>query len=175
MKVRLTKVLALSLMLFAATGTQAQSTTDVDGITSATQQTASRQPRSHGPRMTVDSLNTYMTANLNLTSTQLEKVKALNAEYSDIIEGPKPPRGHHGGGQGNGRPAGPAPERNANEGASSADTTSRRNPFAMMATRQQSYDTALRAILDDSQYAAYEKVKPAFASQRRRRMPMRKE
>lgn len=72
MKVRLTKVLALSLMLFAATGTQAQSTTDVDGITSATQQTASRQPRSHGPRMTVDSLNTYMTANLNLTSTQLE-------------------------------------------------------------------------------------------------------
>lgn len=88
MKVRLTKVLALSLMLFAATGTQAQSTTDVDGITSATQQTASRQPRSHRPRMTVDSLNTYMTANLNLTSTQLEKVKALNAEYSDIIEDP---------------------------------------------------------------------------------------
>ena len=30
----------------------------------------------------------------------LEKVKALNAEYSDIIEGPKPPRGHRGGGRG---------------------------------------------------------------------------
>lgn len=175
MKVRLTKVLALSLILFAATGTQAQSTTDVDGITSATQQTASRQLRSHGPRMTVDSLNTYMTANLNLTPSQLEKVKALNAEYSDIIEGPKPPRGHRGGGQDNGRPAGPPPERNANNGALPTDTTVRRNPFAMMATRQQSYDTALRAILDDSQYAAYEKVKPAFASQRRRRMPMRKE
>lgn len=175
MKVRLTKVLALSLMLLAATGTQAQSGTDVDGITSATQQTAGRQPRSHGPRLTVDSLNTYMTANLNLTSSQLEKVKALNAEYSDIIEGPKPPRGHRGGGRGNGRPAGPPPDRNANDGALPTDTAVRRNSSAMMATRQQNYDTALRAILDDSQYAAYEKVKPAFASQRRRRMPMRKE
>lgn len=85
MKVRLTKVLALLLMIFAATGAQAQSGTDVDGITSATQQTAGRQPRSHGPRLTVDSLNTYMTANLNLTSSQLEKVTTLNAEYSDII------------------------------------------------------------------------------------------
>ena len=50
--VRLTKVLALSLMILAATGAQAQSGTDVDGITSATQQTAGRQPRSHGPRLT---------------------------------------------------------------------------------------------------------------------------
>lgn len=157
MKVRLTKVLALSLMLFAATGTQAQSTTDVDGITSATQQTASRQPRSHGPRMTVDSLNTYMTANLNLTSTQLEKVKALNAEYSDIIRRTQTTAWtswRRSGQWASGRSSSRAQRQRR---ASSADTTSRRNPFAMMATRQQSYDTALRAILDDSQYAAYEK------------------
>ena len=60
-----------------------------------TQQMSQRPPfRGQGPRgkrgharLTVDSLNTYMTATLGLTDKQLAKVKKLNSSYADIIEG----------------------------------------------------------------------------------------
>lgn len=178
MKKNILKSIAVATLLMAPMAVAAQT----DGVTGASQQTSQRAPRHrHEARLTVDSLNTYMTANLSLSDEQIEKVKALNAQYSDIIEGPKPPkRGHGHGHEGNhggrpagpppqndsiGRPAGPPPECPAGACCNGQDSVSRPNPFEKMAERQQTYDSELHKILSDKQYAAYEKIKPQFASQ----------
>lgn len=171
MKKKILMTLALAVAMLAPMSVSAQSYGDVDGVTSATQQTSvQRHPRHrHFNRLTVDSLNTYMKANLSLTSEQETKVKALNEQYRDIIEGPRPPRDGqrpHFDGNKSGRPVGPPPQ-------NAGDSTSRAERFAQFRahinSRQESYDKELKAILNDSQYADYEKIKPQFASQRRPR------
>ena len=167
MKMKKMILSGLSFIAMALTpmSVSAQSYSDVDGVTSATQQAgAQHQHRRHGNRLTVDSLNTYMKKNLALTSAQETKVKALNEQYKDIIEGPRPPRG------------GGRPRHTGNDGSqdkaftrNASDTAQRHNPFAMMAERQQAYETELHKILSDSQYSAYKSIKPQFASQRRPR------
>lgn len=160
MKKKIIMTLAAAMIL-APISVSAQSYGDVDGVTSATQQTnVQRPPRHHGNRFTVDSLNTYMKANLALSSEQETKIEALNEQYRDIIEGPRPPKD----GQ---RP----PRNNENDSFARPSTqgTSRKKFFAQMSSRQQEYDKELKAILNDTQYADYEKIKPKFASQRRPR------
>lgn len=169
MKKKTLKALIISAMLFMPMTVLAQN--DVDGVTSATQSSAQRENRQRPRRaqFTVDSLNAYMKANLSLTETQQQQVETLNKKYSVIIEGPqarggkglRPPRG----GNGNGRPSGPPPS--GMRPGQGADSTSRPNPFAEMKTKQTEYETELHKILNDSQYAAYEKIKPKFASQRK--------
>ncbi len=51
-------------------------------------------------------------------------------------------------------------------GGSMPSSGSNSDPFKEMERKQDKYDKQLRKILNDSQYAAYEKVKPKFASQR---------
>lgn len=170
MKKKIMMTLALAAMMLAPMSVSAQSYGDVDGVTSATQQTNVQRPhRRHGQRLTVDSLNTYMKVNLALSSEQEVKVKALNEKYKDIIEGPKPPKGGQrpsGNGE-NGCPAGPPPQGKSNFSCCQGnDSTQHKNPFERMASRQQAYDNELKAILNDSQYADYEKIKTKFASQR---------
>lgn len=166
MKQKILFSLAMAAMLIVPSSVSAQSYGDVDGVTSATQQTEVQRPRRvhHYNRLTVDSLNTLMKANLGLTSEQETKVKALNEKYKDIIEGPRPPKN------------GPCPA--AKEGSScqacppqhnAPDTAKIHEFMAKIRARRQSYDTELKAILSDSQYADYEKIKSQFASQRRPR------
>lgn len=145
--------------------------------------------RSH---FTVDSLNTYMDSHLNLTEKQAKKVKKLNSKYSEVIEGMQPGKGSNGGqrppqgggpgGSVNGRPSGPPPSGGMGGmqgghggmggpggpgmGTPPSRSSSNSDPFKEMESKQEKYDKQLKKILNDSQYAEYEKVKPKFASQR---------
>ena len=136
-----------------------------------TQQMSQRPPfRGQGPRgkrgharLTVDSLNTYMTATLGLTDKQLAKVKKLNSSYADIIEGQTS----------NGKSKGNAPQGRSGMGgpgggfrSSQSSSSSSEDLFSKMEKRETKYEKKLRKILSDSQYAGYEKIKPSFASQR---------
>ena len=163
MKKIILSFLTIIAMALAPLSVSAQSHDDVDGVTSATQQSGG-QHHNHGNRLTVDSLNTYMTEKLSLTSSQASKVKALNEQYRDIIEGPQRRRGE-------GRPQRTGSEASQDKSFSRnvCDTARRHNPFAMMAERQQAYESELHKILSDSQYSGYESIKPLFASQRRPR------
>jgi hypothetical protein len=142
---------------------------------------------------TVDSLNNYMDCHLNLTEEQAKKVKKLNSKYAEVIEGmrprnddkegQRPAQGGSLGGIRGGRPSGPPPSMGDMQGGhggmggpsngmdgpgggSMPSSGSNSDPFKEMERKQDKYDKQLRKILNDSQYAAYEKVKPKFASQR---------
>lgn len=159
------KGLMICAMMLAPMAMSAQTDDTSDFNDDATQQNMQRPPRrEHMSHFTVDSLNTYFKENVGLTDEQLKSVEALNSKYSDVIEGPKRPDGPRPGGDNdqNGRPAGPPPSDQNGQ-----DTASRQNPFKMMEERQTAYETELKAILNDDQYAQYEKVKTKFASQRR--------
>jgi len=156
MKKNCFKAMALVAMLLSPLAIAAQVP---DGITGATQQVEqSPTPRHHhhGPRLSVDSLNTIMKAKLSLTTEQEEKVKALNTKYSDIIEGPaRPPKDGF-----------QAPEGNATC-CSGKDTANCKGHRGQFEARKQEYDNELRAILSDNQYSEYEKLKSQFAGRRR--------
>ncbi len=106
-----------------------------------------------------------MAQQLELTDAQKSQVLALNTEYKDVI-------GRPFGGPGMGRPNGPRPEGGEKpDGVSGATnngnppaqgnrpelTEEQKAKFEEMRTKREEYNTKLKAILTDDQYAKYEK------------------
>lgn len=187
------KVLLLGMLLAASSLTMAQNNEQ------KTPQASDGQPMGRPPireHFTVDSLNNYMDSHLNLTEKQAKKVKKLNSQYAEVIEGihpdkdgksgQRPSQGGGPNGMGGGRPSGPPPSggmqggpggmgghgggpgggHSMGPGMGMPSSESSSDPFKEMESKQSKYDKKLKKILNDSQYAAYEKVKPRFASQR---------
>lgn len=190
------KVLLLGMLLAASSLTMAQNNEQ------ETPQASDRQPMGRPPireHFTVDSLNNYMNSHLNLTEKQAKKVKKLNSQYAEVIEGihpdkdgksgQRPSQGGEPNGMGGGRPFGPPPSggmggmqgapggmgghgggpgdgHSMGPGMGMSSSGSDTDPVKEMESKQSKYDKKLKKILNDSQYAAYEKVKPKFASQR---------
>jgi Spy/CpxP family protein refolding chaperone len=105
-----------------------------------------------------------MAQQLELTDAQKSQVLALNTEYKDVI-------GRPFGGPGMGRPNGPRPEGGEKpDGVSGATnngnppaqgnrhelTEEQKAKFEEMRTKREEYNTKLKAILTDNQYAKYE-------------------
>jgi Spy/CpxP family protein refolding chaperone len=99
-----------------------------------------------------------MAQHLELTDAQKSQVLALNTEYQDIIGRPI-------GGPGMGRPNGPRPDgfsgatNNSNPPAHGNPpelTEEQKAKFEEMRTKREEYNTKLKAILTDEQYAKYE-------------------
>lgn len=105
-----------------------------------------------------------MAQQLELTDAQKSQVLALNTEYQDVI-------GRPFGGPGMGRPNGPRPEGGEEpDGVSGATnngnppaqgnppelTEEQKAKFEEMRTKREEYNTKLKAILTDDQYAKYE-------------------
>ncbi len=105
----------------------------------------------------------------------------------DGKSGQRPAQGGGPGGMGGGRPSGPPPSGgmggmqggpggmgghggglggDPGMGIPSSGSNNATDPFKEMESKQSKYDKQLRKILNDSQYAEYEKVKQKFASQR---------
>lgn len=111
-----------------------------------------------------------MAQQLELTDAQKSQVLALNTEYQDVIG--RPFGGPGMGGPGMGRPNGPRPEGGEKpDGVSGATnngnppaqgnrpelTEEQKAKFEEMRTKREEYNTKLKAILTDDQYAKYEK------------------
>ncbi len=111
-----------------------------------------------------------MAQQLELTDAQKSQVLALNTEYKDVIG--RPFGGPGMGGPGMGRPNGPRPEGGEKpDGVSGATnngnppaqgnrpelTEEQKAKFEEMRTKREEYNTKLKAILTDDQYAKYEK------------------
>ena len=110
-----------------------------------------------------------MAQQLELTDAQKSQVLALNTEYKDVIG--RPFGGPGMGGPGMGRPNGPRPEGGEKpDGVSGATnngnppaqgnrpelTEEQKAKFEEMRTKREEYNTKLKAILTDDQYAKYE-------------------
>ena len=110
-----------------------------------------------------------MAQQLELTDAQKSQVLVLNTEYQDVIG--RPFGGPGMGGPGMGRPNGPRPEGGEKpDGVSGATnngnppaqgnrpelTEEQKAKFEEMRTKREEYNTKLKAILTDEQYAKYE-------------------
>ena len=116
------------------------------------------------PKPTPEQTTERMAEQLTLTDAQKAQVLTLNTEYQDFIGGPGMGGPRMGGPNGGQRPGGHRPD-----GASGATAPNNGQPpqrpelteeqkakFEEMRTKREEYNTKLKAILTDDQYAKYE-------------------
>lgn len=112
---------------------------------------ANRQAPKH---MTSEQKLEQMKTTLSLSDEQVAKIKVLNAKYADVFKGP-------------GANGGQPPKRDNNSASSSEDNNKRpemnaemKAQMEKMMMQRKAYETELKGILSDSQYAAYQKMQP---------------
>ncbi len=123
---------------------------------------ASAQDGNRPEKPTPEQTTERMANQLELTDAQKSQVLSLNTEYQDVIGGPM-------GGPGRGKPNG-KPNGDQATDAQSGSTTNANPPqrpelteeqkakMEEMRTKREEYNTKLKAILTDDQYAKYEKM-----------------
>lgn len=110
------------------------------------------------PKPTPEQTTERMAEQLTLSDDQKAQVLTLNTEYQDVIGGPG--MGHHPGGpHGGQRPDGASGATSPNNGQPPQRpelTEEQKAKFEEMRTKREEYNTKLKAILTDEQYAKYE-------------------
>ena len=97
-------------------------------------------------RLTVDQVNTKMQEELKLDEAQMKEVAKLNKKYSSLYEGMA-----MGGGMGN-----------ANSVRFTPSQTTPEQLAKKQQIQQEAYEKKLKKILNEEQYANYEKIFPAL-------------
>ena len=142
-------------------------------LTAAVAQNSDNQQRERrAPKQpTAEEMTTRMAKDLNLTDEQKAKVQALNAEYKDVLAGPRMGRGGHRGGP---RPDGETgatqqqdKKADKKQEQQKADkkgerperpqlTDEQKAQMKQQMEKRREYDTKLKQILTDEQYKKFQ-------------------